>query len=193
MLRIFSPIILFILFTFNSFAQQEDFIVVDGTINNGDTIPVVQLREVTILNWQGLSTQEARKMTRLMKNVKIVYPYARLAGIKLGEYEEILAAAPDDKARKKIMKQVEDELEAEYGKELRELTISQGKILLKLIDRETGSSSYDLVADLRGEFRALFYQTFARFFGLNMKIRYDPEGEDKEIEYIVRLIENGQL
>jgi hypothetical protein len=193
MLRIFSQIILFILFTFNSFAQQEDLIVVGGTINNGDTIPVVQLREVTILNWQGLSTQEARKMTRLMKNVKIVYPYARLAGIKLGEYEEILAAAPDDNARKKIMKQVEDELEAEYGKELRELTISQGKILLKLIDRETGSSSYDLVADLRGEFRALFYQTFARFFGLNMKIRYDPEGEDKEIEYIVRLIENGQL
>lgn len=193
MLRHLSPVILFFFTILNSFAQQNDIIVVGGTIEGGDTIPVVQLREITILNWQGLTTQEARKMTRLMKNVKIVYPYARLAGIKLGEYEEILAAAPDDKARKKIMKQVEDELEAEYGNELRELTITQGKILLKLIDRETGSSSYDLVADLRGEFRALFYQTFARFFGLNMKIRYDPEGEDKEIEYIVRLIENGQL
>jgi hypothetical protein len=64
---------------------------------------------------------------------------------------------------------------------------------LKLVDRETGNSSYDLVSDLRGEFRAVFYQTFARIFGLNMKLRYDPEGEDKEIESIVRMIENGQL
>lgn len=193
MLRLFSTVIFIFLFSICSFAQQKDLIVVGGAVVNGDTIPVIQLREVTILNWQGLSTNEARKMTRLMKNVKIVYPYARLAGIKLEEYEEILMAAPDDKARRKIMKQVEDELEAEYGDDLRDLTITQGKILLKLVDRETGSSSYDLVADLRGEFRAVFYQTFARFFGLNMKLRYDPEGEDKEIEYIVKLIENGQL
>ena len=102
-------------------------------------------------------------------------------------------AAPDDKARKLIMKQVEDELLAEYGKELRDLTVTQGKILLKLVDRETGASSYDLVADLRGEFRAIFYQAFARIFGMNMKIRYDPDGVDRDIEYIVRMIESGQL
>jgi hypothetical protein len=91
------------------------------------------------------------------------------------------------------MKQAEEEIEAEYGQELRDLTISQGKILIKLIDRETGNSSYDLVADLRGEFRAVFYQAFARIFGYNLKIKYDPEGEDKDIELIVRMIENGQL
>ena len=184
---------LFFLIGFNSYAQEEEMIIVGGAIVDGDTIPVIQLREVSIISWSSLSSREARKMTRLMKNVMIAYPYARLAGIKLKEYEEILVACPDDKCRRKIMKQVEDELEAQYGKELRELTVTQGKILLKLVDRETGTSSYDLVAELRGEFRALFYQAFARIFGLNMKLRYDPEGEDREIEYIVRMIENGQL
>jgi hypothetical protein len=187
-------IILFtILISINSFAQSNDMIIVGGTVADGDTIPMVQLREVTILSWTNLSRSEERRMTKLMKNVKKVYPYAALAGIKLEEYKDILAAAPDDKARKQIMKQIEKELEAEYGPELREMTVTQGKILLKLVDRETGSSSYDLVADLRGEFRAVFYQTFARIFGMNMKLRYDPEGEDREIEFIVKMIENGQL
>lgn len=91
------------------------------------------------------------------------------------------------------MKQVEDELMDEYGEELKKLTISQGKILIKLVDRETGESSYDIVTEFRGEFRAIFYQAFARFFGLNMKEKYDPEGNDREIENIVKMIETGQL
>lgn len=167
--------------------------VVYGTVVDGDTIPVIQLKEVTILDWNFVSRSKARRLTRLMKNVKIVYPYAHLAGIKLVEYEDVLLQAPDDKTRRKIMKNLEDELEAEYGKELRNLTISQGKILLKLIDRETGESSFELVSELRGKFRAVFYQAFARIFGMNMKIRYDPEGKDRDIEYIVKMIENGQL
>jgi hypothetical protein len=187
-------IILFtLLISINSFAQSSEMIIVGGTVADGDTIPVVQLKEVNIYSWANLSRSEERRMTKLMKNVKKVYPYAALAGVKLEEYKDILAAAPDDKARKQIMKQIEKELEAEYGPELREMTVTQGKILLKLVDRETGSSSYDLVADLRGEFRAVFYQTFARIFGMNMKLRYDPEGEDREIEFIVKMIENGQL
>jgi len=174
-------------------SQEEQRIVVYGTVVDGDTIPLVPLKEVYIVSWRLLEGKEARKMTKLMKNVKIVYPYAHLAGIKLQEYEEILLQAPDDRTRKQIMKQAEVEIEAEYGGELRDLTISQGKILIKLIDRETGSSSYELVQDLRGEFRALFYQTFARIFGYNLKVKYDPEGEDRDIELIVRMIENGQL
>jgi hypothetical protein len=192
MLRfLFIPIFLFI--SLYSFSQEPDSIFVYATIVDGDTIPFIQLKEVNVYNWKILSRSEEKKLTRLMKNVKIVYPYARLAGIKLVEYEDILAQAPDDQARRKIMKQLEDEIEAEYGQELRDLTVSQGKILLKLVDRETGESSYELVSDLRGQFRAVFYQAFARIFGLNMKLRYDPEGEDREIEYIVRMIESGQL
>jgi hypothetical protein len=183
----------FLFITICTFSQEQQSFVVYGKIVDGDTIPVIQLREVNVYTWKVLTHSEERKLTRLMKNVKIVYPYARLAGIKLYEYEDILTQAPDDKARRKIMKQVEDELLAEYGQELRELTVTQGKILLKLVDRETGESSYDLVTEFRGEFRAVFYQAFARIFGMNMKLRYDPEGEDLEIEYIVRMIESGQL
>ena len=183
----------FLFITLCNFSQEQQSFVVYGKIVDGDTIPVIQLREVNVYTWKVLTHSEERKLTRLMKNVKIVYPYARLAGIKLLEYEDILTQAPDDKARRKIMKQVEDELLAEYGQELRDLTVTQGKILLKLVDRETGESSYDLVTEFRGEFRAGFYQAFARIFGLNMKLGYDPEGEDRDIEYIVRMIESGQL
>jgi hypothetical protein len=192
MLRfIFITVFLFI--SYLAISQEQESIIVYGIIVDGDTIPVIPLKEVKIYSWRVLDRKEERKLTRLMKNVKIVYPYARLAGIKLAEYEDTLALAQDDKARRKIMKRVEDEINAEYGQELRDLTVTQGKILLKLIDRETGETSYELVSDLRGEFRAVFYQAFARLFGLNMKLGYDPEGEDRDIEYIVILIESGQL
>lgn len=193
MLRILFPPVLLILFLLPAKAQESDPVIVYATVMDGDTLPVVQLREVHIFSWKNQDSKEARKLTKLMKNVKVAYPYARLAGIKLKEYEDILLQAPGDKERRKIMKQAEDEIQAEYGKELRDLTISQGKILIKLIDRECGETSYELVSDLRGEFRAAFYQAFARIFGYNLKVRYDPEGEDSDIEMIVRLIETGQL
>jgi hypothetical protein len=189
----FFLITVFLLISGFAFSQQQDSLFVYGIIKDGDTIPFVPLKEVKIYSWRLLSAKEERKLTRLMKNVKIVYPYARLAGLKLIEYEDTLAQAPDDKTRRKIMKRVEEQLDAEYGQELRDLTITQGKILLKLIDRETGETSYELVSELRGEFRAVFYQAFARIFGMNMKVGYDPEGEDRDIEYIVNLIETGQL
>lgn len=184
----------FMLFVFCSYAQQTEPVkVVGAAVIGNDTIPMVQLKEINIYGWRNLSPAEERKLTRLIRNVKVAYPYARLAGIKLIEYQDILSQTPDDKERKKIMKQIEDELWDEYGEEMKQLTVSQGKILLKLVDRETGESSYDLVSDFRGEFRAIFYQTFARIFGMNMKLRYDPAGEDREIENIVRMIESGQL
>jgi hypothetical protein len=193
MLRILLLPVLFILLSGTLFAQETDKLVVYGTVVDGDTIPMVPLKEVYIFSWKILDSKEARRMTKLMKNVRIAYPYAKLAGIKLGEYEEILQQAQSDRERRVIMKRAETEIEAEYGKELMDLTISQGKILIKLIDRECGENSYELVSDLRGEFRAVFYQAFARLFGYNLKVEYDPEGEDQEIEMIVRMIETGQL
>jgi hypothetical protein len=91
------------------------------------------------------------------------------------------------------MKVAEKEINEQYGDELKNMTFSQGKILIKLIDRETGDCSYALVQDLRGNFTAFFYQAFARLWGYNLKVKYDPEGTDKQIETIVRLIERGQL
>jgi len=176
-----------------SFSQDPSSFVVSARIIDGDTIPVMTLPEVEIRYYLSLSHKEARKMTKLIRNVKKVYPYAKLAGIKLEEYEDILLAAQDDKERKRIMKQAEDELKEQYGDDLKDMTFSQGKILIKLVERETGSTSYELVEELRGRFTAFFYQTFAKLFGYDLKVHYDPEGEDKEIENIVRLIESGQL
>lgn len=175
-----------------SVAQGEQTLV-RGTLYHGDTIPVIELREVVIFSWHNMSRKQEKQLTRLMRNVKKVYPFAKLAGIKLVEYEEVLANAGSEKERRQIMKQVEKEIEVEYGQDLRDLTISQGKILLKLVDRETGNSSYDLVTDLRGELTAVFYQAFARLFTYNLKIKYDPEGEDREIEWIIQMIERGDI
>jgi hypothetical protein len=173
---------------------EQDRIVVYASLQDGDTVPVIQLEEVRIYSFRPFKTRrEARRMTRLMKNVKAVYPFAKIAGVKLREYEEILAGVEDEKARRKIMKQAEQELEEEFGDDLRELTFSQGRILIKLVYRETGESSYNLVAELRGKFRAFFWQAFARIFGFNLKNEYDPHGEDRKIEFIVQMIENGQL
>ena len=91
------------------------------------------------------------------------------------------------------MRKAEKEINEEFGGDLRDLTFTQGKILLKLIDRETGNTSYDLVKELRGGFTAFFYQGFARIWGYNLKSDYDPKDEDELIETIVTLIERGQL
>jgi hypothetical protein len=160
---------------------------------DGDTIPVMNLNEVHISGYRIVNKGEFRRTTRLIRYVKKVYPYAKIAGIKLKEYNELLLQTEDKKEQKKILKRAEQELKDEFGDDLRKLTFSQGKILIKLIDRETGDSSYDLVKELRGGFSAFFYQTFARLFGYNLKTKYDPNGEDALIELIVMMIENGTI
>jgi len=164
-------------------------IVVDG-----DTIPVLYFDEVYIRgNKSFRNSAESKQWERLVRNVKKAYPYAKLAGIKFEEYNQKIANVKSERVQKAMMKQAEDELEAQFGKELRDLTITQGKILLKLIDRQTDNSSYDIVKDFRGNFRAFFYQSFARLFGYDMKVKYDPLGVDADIERIVLMIENGRI
>ncbi len=160
----------------------------------GDTIPVMYYDEVRIWGERSYrNPAESRQWERLVRNVKKAYPYAKLAGIKFNEYSQKIADVKSDKVKKTMMKQAEDEIEAQFGKELRDLTFTQGKILLKLIDRETSNSSYEIVKDFRGNFRAFFYQSFARLFGYDLKARYDPLGEDADIERIVLMIESGTL
>jgi Domain of unknown function (DUF4294) len=160
----------------------------------GDTIPVMYYDEVRIWGERSYrNPAESRQWERLVRNVKKAYPYAKLAGIKFNEYNSKIADVKSDKVKKAMMKQAEDEIEAQFGKELRDLTFTQGKILLKLIDRETSNSSYEIVKDFRGNFRAFFYQSFARLFGYDLKARYDPLGEDADIERIVLMIESGRL
>lgn len=194
MKKTFLIIILFISLITNASAQETKYTVLQAKVINGDTVPYVRLMEVEIFSLKIPKSRSAQKrLTKLVKNVKIVYPYAKLAGIKLREYEDLLINAKTDKERKQIMKQAEKEINEEYGGELRELTFSQGKILIKLIDRETGDSSYELVQELRGKFTAFWYQAFARIWGYNLKVKYEPEGEDRQLEVIVQMIERGQL
>lgn len=174
--------------------NPDSLITVAATVIDGDTLYFVDLPEVEVfsLPWPENRRQMLRQ-TRTINHVKIAYPYAKLAGIKLREYEQVLMAASSDQERRKIMKQAEEELKEQFGDDLRNLTFTQGRILIKLIDRETGETSYDLVRELRGSFTAFFYQAFARIWGFNLKDNYDPEGEDELIEQIVQLIERGQL
>lgn len=180
--------------TFLLKGQEIKYIVAKTIVIQGDTIPFFNLREVEVVSLEIPKTKKAkRKLSKLVKNVKKVYPYAKLAGIQLKKYESMLLAAESDKERRQIMKKAEQEIKEEYGGELRNLTFSQGKILIKLFDRETGESSFELVQELRGKFTAFWYQAFAKLWGYDLKVKYDPEGEDKQIETIVRLIERGQI
>ncbi len=176
------------------FSQETNRIVVFARIIDGDTVPIIALPEINVYSFKIIkSKRKARQLSRLIKNVKKVYPYAKLAGIKLQEYNEIFLTMSSEKEKRKLIRQVEKELKDEFGDELRSLTFSQGKILIKLIDRETGNSSFELVQELRGKFVAFFWQTFARIFGYNLKVKYDPEGKDRNIEIIILMIENGSI
>jgi len=175
-------------------AQQEKGKVLSAIIVDGDTIPVDEIPEVNIYNKPVSNINaEARQFSRLVKYVKKVYPYAKLAGIKFNEYSVLLADVKNEKEKRRMMKKAEDELEAQFGEDLKALTYTQGKILLKLVDRQTGNSSFELVQEFRGRFVAFFWQSFAKLFGYDLKVHYDPLGEDKDIELIVLMIENGTI
>jgi hypothetical protein len=111
----------------------------------------------------------------------------------LDEMEREFLKLETEKERKKYIKTVEKQLMDEFGNELKKLTSTQGRILLKLIDRETGNTSYVLLKELRGTVSAVFWQAIARLFGSDLKSRYDPSGDDYLIERVVRMIETGQL
>lgn len=163
---------------------------------DGDTLYVSVLHTVTIhsnlRNFKKASDQ--KKYNRLVYNVRKVYPYAHRAGIMLKE-EEAKMVGLDKGDRRAHMKKVEKRLENEFGSELKALNFTQGRILLKLIDRETGQTSYSLVEDLRGSFRAWFYDGIAGLFGYDLKSEYNPHDhlEDRYIEEVVRMIEAGEL
>jgi len=178
-------------------AQDPDsldrLITVRASIVQGDTIPVIDLKPFNLVAPRYFSSRyEAMRYQRLVRNVKLVYPYARLAGNKLIEYEEELRGMTDAE-RRRATRRIEREIRDEFETDLMSLTRSQGTILIKLIDRETRHTSYDLLRDLRGMVSAVFWQSLGRIFGYNLKTGYDPYGEDFLIEEIVQLIEAGFL
>ena len=179
---------------FCAFAQDSSAVVTRAVVIDGDTLPMMVLPEVNVYGpIVFVSKLEALRYSRLVINVKRAYPYARIVSYKVKDYNEMIAKASSRKEKRRLMKKAEADLKAQFENDVKNMTEEQGEILIKLIDRETGSSSYDLIKEFRGGLVAVFYQSFGRLFGYNLKSTYDPEGADREIEQIVLLIESGEL
>ena len=167
---------------------------VGKVLEGGDSIKYVEMNNVYVYGPLEFKNEKQRKAyNRLVFNVKKVLPIAKEVNRAIIETYEYLETLPNEEARKAHMKVVEKSIKAEYTPRMKKLSLSQGKLLIKLIYRETNSSSYDLVKAFLGSTRAVFYQSFAWMFGASLKKQYDPQGKDRLIERVVRLVEAGQL
>lgn len=182
-----------IVFNVNGQSRADSVTVLELMVIDGDTIPTYNFTTVTVNAAKEFSRRERRKYGKLKRYVVKVYPYAEMAGEMLRNFDDTLATIKSEAKKKKYIKRVEDGLKAEFEGELKKLTIKQGIILVKLIDRETGNTSYDLIKSLRGSFSAFVWQSLARLFGSNLKLEYDAYGEDRDIEAIVEQLENGTI
>ena len=168
--------------------------LVPACIYEGDTI--ASLRMPTLYVFKPLVFKNKKKQeayNRLVRNVKKTLPIAKEVNRAIIETYEYLQTLPDEKAREKHLNLVEKGVKEQYTPRLKKLTFSQGKLLIKLIDRESNSSSYELVKAFLGPFKAGFYQAFAAIFGASLKKEYHPEDEDALVERVVLMVESGQL
>ena len=165
---------------------KNDTIRVAVTNIDNELIPWFPLADVFITDTRIFkSPLEKAKFNRLRYNVLRVLPYAMFARNRYEQLQRDLIVSSTRRDKKKLVKAFEKEIKIMFNKEIKNLTITQGGILIKLIDRETGTSSYDLLKDMKGGVNAFFYQSVARIFGNNLKNTYDPE-QDREIENIIR-------
>lgn len=172
--------------------DTTDFVM--GVVEDGDTLIHKNIKEIWVVPPRKFENRRhERRYNRYVHKVKKVLPYAKEAGRLLEKYEPVYFALEDQGDRRKLMKSLEDELMSQYKDELKKMTISEGRILLKLIDRETSRTSYKLLKDFRGGVSAFFWQGIARLFGSDLKSEYDPDGEDRMLEEIVTLVEVGYL
>jgi len=139
------------------------------------------------------NNKEKMEYTKLVRDVKKALPYAKQVSQSIIETYEFMETLPDEKSKQKHLEAAQKYIMKEYKPKMKKLTKNQGKILVKLVDRETNSSAYDIVKALVGTFKATVYNTFAGLFGNSLKTQYEPQGRDKMIERIVLEIEQGSL
>lgn len=175
--------------------KQQRIIYALSTVYKGDTIPTFELYEVTIYAPRTFSTKRKQKQyDKLTRNVIKMYPISQEIKAILVETYLYMQTLPDDEARQKHIEDVEEGVWEQYYPVMRRCTLAQGKLLIKLIDRECNQTSYELINAFAGRFKATFYQAFAALFGASLKKEYDPtEGEDEMIEEIIYLIENDMI
>ncbi len=188
-------ILLFCIFLGGLSAQESDTLNFQlGIINGTDTIIHRNIKEVIVLPQRKFKNKrQMRRYSRLVQRIKKVYPLAVEARDLLNKYEPEYNAMESKRDRRRLMKNLEKELLAQHKEELKKWSLTDGRILLKLINRETERTPYSLIKDFRGSFSAVFWQGIARIFSNNLKAGYDPDEEDWMIEEIVSLIEQGYL
>ena len=169
------------------FTNRDSIIVIDG-----DTLPHFNLSTINIYPEKKFRNKnDEQQYWRLVMRVKKVLPYAKEAAYLLQKYEMEVPPDARNRDRRAYVRKAEDELMRKYESTFRKMSINDGRVLIKLIDRETNQVSYDIIEEVKGGFSAVFWQGVARIFGNNLKTHYDPLGEDRQIEQIVRYIELG--
>ena len=167
---------------------------VGKVMHEGDSIQYMEMNNVYVypeLTFK--NKKQAQSYMRLVNNVKKVLPIAKEARQMLIETTEFLDMLPDEKAKNEHIKRVEEDIFRTYKPKMKKLTYSQGKLLIKLIDRECHSSSYEMIKAFMGPIRAGFWQVFAWGFGASLKKEYDPTGTDRLTERVVLMVEAGQI
>ena len=184
---------------FKAYGQEQLHTEIKGykvpaIIYNGDTIPHIPLSLVYVYpELKFKNKRQERYYYKLVRDEKKTLPLAKEVRNAVIETYEYLETLPDEEAKQKHIKAVEKGLKKQYTPRMKKLTFSQGKLLIKLVDRECNQSSFQLVRAFMGPFKAGFYQTFAALFGASLKKEYHPDDEDKMIERVATLVENGQL
>jgi len=161
--------------------RVEAFITPEGDTIPQSWLPTVEVTAIQTALWKNYW----RNWTRLRNAVYVTYPYAKTASKLINEVNTQLAGVSDEAARKRIIKSREKEMKRDFGDKVTSLSVYQGKVLMKLINRETGNNCYDIIKEYKGGFNAGFWQTVAFVFGSSLKQQYEPQGEDKDIEKIV--------
>ena len=174
--------------------EVDGLYLLETVIIDGDTIPVITLRPKRVSAYRkARSKRYQRRRDKMHRNVVKVYPYAKVAGDLINEYNRNLKNLETEAEREAYLDQCEEDLKAEFEGDLRKMTTSQGRVLIKLIDRETGQTSYELIKDLKSGLTAFMWQGVAKLFGTDLKDHYNPEEfeTDEIIEGIVLRIEDG--
>lgn len=167
---------------------------VGKVLHEGDSIQYMEMNNVYVYPQLTFKNKkQAETYMRLVNNVKKVLPIAKEARQMLIETTELLDMLPDEKSKNEHIKRVEEDIFRTYKPKMKKLTYSQGKLLIKLIDRECHSSSYEMIKAFMGPIRAGFWQVFAWGFGASLKKEYDPTGRDRLTERVVLMVEAGQI
>ena len=168
----------------------NDSIIHEAIVYNGDTIELKTLANLFFYSKMTAAQREAAaKYNRLRNAVYVTYPYARRAGLVMNEMNEKLANISNKSERKKFIQSKEAILRKEFTDPLTNLSVYQGKVLMKLINRETGNNCYEIIKEYKGGFTARFYQTVAFFFNSNLKQPYHAENEDAVVEKLVKEVQ----